>query len=297
MLDYPLLEAVAAVLQTGSFDKAAAMLGLTSSAVSQRVKLLEERMGTALVVRGQPCTGTKAGARIRRHAEEVGLLESSLNTDLGRSADSARALIRIAINADSLATWFVPAMAKTEGRLFDLVIDDEGYSSEWLRRGEVSAAVTANGRPVAGCRSRELGAMRYVATASPAYVARWFPRGVTEESLRNAPAMTFNPKDRLQTEWIARTLKARITPPTHWFPSTQAFIDAALAGLAWGMNPYALVADHLRKGELVPLIADTTLDIPLFWQWSRAVEPTLHDVTETIVSTARAFLLQSRKGG
>lgn len=292
MLDYPLLEAVAAVLQAGSFDKAAAALGLTSSAISQRVKLLEERLGTALVVRGQPCTATKAGARIRRHAEEVGLLEASLNSDLGRDADSARALIRIAINADSLASWFVPAMAKTEGRLFDLVIDDEGTSSEWLRRGEVSAAVTANGRPIAGCRSRELGNMRYVATASPAYMARWFPKGVTEEGLRRAPSMTFNSKDRLQTEWIFRNFGARITPPTHWLPSSQAFIDAALAGIAWGMNPYALVRDHLKRGDLVPLINDTAFDIPLFWQWSRAIESTMQDVTDIVVSTARAFLRQ-----
>lgn len=297
MLDYPLLEAVAAVVHTGSFERAASMLGLTPSAVSQRVKLLEERLGTVLVVRGQPCTATRAGARIRRHAEEVGLLEASLNADLGRPAEAARALLRIAINADSLAIWFIEAMAGIEarggGRLFDLVIDDQDYSAEWLRRGEVSAAVTANGRAVQGCRSRGLGALRYVATASPDYLKRWFPGGVTEEALRIAPAMTFNPKDRLQTEWIFRTLGVRIVPPTHWFPATQAFVDAALAGIAWGMNPMTLVEAHLAAGRLKPLIPDAPLDVPLFWQWSRAVEPTLRDVTETVVNTARKHLLQS----
>ena len=54
MLDYPLLEAVAALDREGSFEGAARALHVTSSAISQRVKLLEERVGTPLVVRGGP---------------------------------------------------------------------------------------------------------------------------------------------------------------------------------------------------------------------------------------------------
>lgn len=291
MIDYPLVEAVAAVLQTGSFERAAAMLGLTPSAISQRVKLLEERLGAVLVVRGTPCTATPSGARIRRHAEEVGLLEHALQADLGRpQAGSPRATVRIAINADSLAIWFVDAMAAIDGRLFDLVLDDQDYSADWLKRGEVSAAVTAYGRPVQGCRSRNLGALRYIATASPAYMARWFPDGVTADALRHAPAMTFGPKDRLQTDWIAHTLGEPVIPPTHWFPATQAFIDAALAGVAWGMNPLSLVSGHLAAGRLQPLIPHRPLDVPLYWQWSRAVGPVLKDITETVIATARRRL-------
>lgn len=290
MIDYPLVNAVAAVLQTGSFDQAAARLGLTPSAVSQRVKLLEERLGAVLVVRGVPCTATAAGARIRRHAEEVGLLEHALQTDLGRGASGARATLRIAINADSLATWFVEAMAGIEGRLFDIVLDDQDYSADWLKRGEVSAVVSAYGRPIQGCRSRKLGTLRYIATASPAYLRRWFADGVTEAALRIAPAMTFSAKDRLQTGWIEQVLGKPIVPPTHWFPATQAFVDAALAGIAWGMNPQALVEDHLAAGRLCPLIPDRPFDVPLYWQWSRAVEPVLKDVTETVVAVARRHL-------
>lgn len=290
MIDYPLVEAVAAVLQTGSFEKAAAQLGLTQPAVSQRVKLLEERLGAVLVVRGQPCTATAAGARIRRHAEEVGLLERGLNADLGMPGGEARASLRVAVNADSLALWFVAAMAKIDGRLFDLVLDDQSHSAEWLRRGEVSAAVTARKLPVQGCRARELGALRYVATASPAFFARWFAGGVTAGALRHAPAMTFSAKDALQTEWIAKATGQRIVPPTHWFPSSQTFVEAALAGIAWGMNPIALVEAHLKAGRLVPLIANKPLDVPLYWQWSRSVEPMLADVTEAVVSSARIAL-------
>jgi LysR family transcriptional regulator (chromosome initiation inhibitor) len=296
MLDYPLVEAVAAVLEAGSFEKAAGTLGLTPSAVSQRVKLLEERVGAVLVVRGQPCTATLAGARIRRHAAEVGLLEQRLGADLGRPlSGEARASVRIAVNADSLATWFVEAMAGIRGRLFDLVIDDQSRSAEWLRRGEVSAAVSARTAPVQGCRSRELGALRYVATASPAFVARWFADGVNAETLRRAPAMTFSVNDELQTGWIRRVTGKRLSPPMNWFPATQAFVEASLAGIAWGMNPLALVAEHLAAGRLVPLIADKPYDVPLYWQWSRAVEPALKDVTDAVVRTARRHLLQRKK--
>lgn len=293
MLDYPLIEAVAAVLRAGSFEKAAVALHLTPSAVSQRVKLLEERLGTMLVVRGAPCTGTEAGRRLMRHAEEVGLLESALRQDLALSAERSASL-RLAVNADSLATWFVAAMAAVEGRLFDLVLDDQDTSAEWLRRGEVSAAVSAHCPPIAGCRSRALGALRYVATASPAFMARWFGAGVTADTLAHAPMLTFNAKDSLQSRWLATILGeagGRITPPTHWLPASQAFIDAAVAGLGWGMNPLMLVQDHLAAGRLIELIPAAPLDVPLYWRWSRAVEPVLADVTAAVLRTAHQHLL------
>ena len=292
MLDYALLAAVAAVVRTGSFDKAAQDLHVTPSAVSQRVKLLEERMGTILVVRGQPCTATAAGGRLCRHAEEVRLLEHALDADLGGALPATgRPTFRIAVNADSLATWFVDAMARVDDGLFDLVLDDQDHSADWLRRGEVAAAVTASGRPVQGCDHHPLGALRYIATASPDFVARWFPEGVDEPALRQAPGLTFNTKDALQSAWVAGLLGRRITMPTHWLPSTQAFIDAALAGIGWGMNPEPLVAPHLAAGRLVALLPDRPLDVPLHWQWSRLVAPALQQVNRSVFDTARRRLV------
>jgi LysR family transcriptional regulator (chromosome initiation inhibitor) len=261
--------------------------------VSQRVKLLEERLGTILVVRGVPCTGTPAGQRLCQHVEQVSLLESELRHELpGIQHAGPPVTVRIAVNADSLATWFVTAMAETQDCLFDLVLDDQEHSADWLRRGEVLAAVTASAKPVQGCDSTPLGALRYIATASPAFVRRYLPEGLDDASLARAPRLTFNSKDRLQTRWTRQAFGTEIASPTHWLPSSQAFIDAALAGLGWGMNPERLVAGHLRDGRLVALVPDQPLDVPLFWQRSRIASSTLADITRAVLSTARAMLQQ-----
>lgn len=294
MLDYALLAALAAVVRTGSFERAAQQLHVTPSAVSQRVKLLEERLGTILVVRGSPCTGTAAGRRLCQHVERVALLESELQADLpGAQASGPPVTLRIAANADSLATWLIGAMAEAGDCLFDLVLDDQDHSADWLRRGEVLAAVTGSAKAVQGCDIHPLGALRYVATASPAFVARWFPAGLDEAGLARAPRLTFNSKDRLQALWTRQAIGSDVAAPTHWLPSSQAFVDAALAGLGWGMNPEMVVAEHLRTGRLVALAPGLPLDVPLYWQRSRMASSTLAAVTRAVVARARATLRQA----
>lgn len=292
MLDYAHLSALAAVVRTGSFERAAQQLNVTPSAVSQRVKLLEERMGVVLVVRGQPCTATAAGRRLCQHVEQVALLESSLRRSLpGLQPDGRPVTLRIAVNADSLATWFIAAMAKTDGCLFDLVLDDQDHSAEWLRRGEVVAAVTAHGTPIQGCDCHPLGALRYIATASPDFFERWFAGGLDEASAARAPCLIFNQKDRLQSLWLRQVLGTEVHPPLHWLPASQAFVDAALAGIGWGMNPEVLAGAHLRAGRLVALRPERPLDVPLYWQQSRIVSGLLRDVTRAVMQAAGAVLV------
>lgn len=278
MFTDPLLAALTAIHRRGSFDLAAASLGVTPSAISQRLKSLEERMGCVLIRRGQPCSATAPGLRLIRHHDEVALLQSQLSADLPQ-LDAGPATIRIAVNADSLATWVIPALAATDGMLFDLVIDDQDHSQDWLKRGEVSAAITSHPGPLQGCDTIPLGALRYFATASPGYMARWMPEGATKDAVSRAPALTFSDKDRLQKDWINRHVGAGISFPTHRLASSQGFVDAAIAGLGWGLNPEPLVADYLTAGDLVTLIPDAALDVPLFWQFSRLSAPSLAPLT------------------
>ncbi|PRY22594.1 LysR family transcriptional regulator [Aliiruegeria haliotis] len=294
-IDTAQLAALAEVIRTGSFDRAAGALHVTPSAISQRIKSLEERLGTVLVRRGQPCIGTEAGLRLYRHAEEVALLEQALSVDIGPIAGTAgHHAVRIASNADSLATWLPPALAAAAGDapglLFDLTLDDQDHSADWLRRGEVVAAVTAHAAPVQGCDSTALGALRYIATASPAYMRTHFPDGVTPEALAEAPVMTFDRKDQLQARWLQMKGGRKLSPPSHFLPSTQAFVDAALAGLGWGMNPEPLVQGHIAAGRLVPLDPTLPLDTPLHWQVSRIAAPALAPLTGAIRQAARTVL-------
>lgn len=290
MLDPAQLAALAAVHRRGAFDLAAAELHVTPSAISQRIKALEEQTGTLLIRRGQPCRATEPGLRLIRHHDEIALLERTLAQDLGLTP--TRTTLRIAVNADSLATWVIPALAQTEGLLFDLVIDDQEVSQDWLRRGEVVAAITAHPGPLQGCDTLPLGSLRYRATAAPAFRDRWFPNGVTAAALALAPTITFSDADRLQDAWVERQTGKRGALPTHRMASSQGFVDACLTGLGWGMNPEPLIAPHLTSGALVELVPDTALDVALHWQFTRLAAPALAPVTEAVRQAARTALVQ-----
>ena len=286
------LAALAAVLRTGSFEQAAAALSVTPSAISQRIKALEERVGTALILRASPCTGTPAGLRLSKHAEDVALLEAQVGRELSLAPRDAAGRLRLAVNADSLATWFIPALAEVPDVLFELVIDDQDHSADWLRRGDVSAAVTATGKAVSGCDVHPLGALRYVACASPDYMARWFPDGPTAEALSQAPCLTFNAKDALQRTWIEAATGQKVNAPVHYLPSAHGFLDAIRCGLGWGMLPETMAKGPLRNGRVVALNAALPLDVTLDWQVSRILATALAPVTTAIRAAARTGLQQ-----
>ena len=296
MLDYAAAQAVAMVVRTGSFEGAARALSVTPSAISQRVRNLENRVGAVLIERGTPCRATETGVWLCRHLEQVSLLEAGLREHLpGLQRETAQAAtISIATNADSLGTWFLPALTRfgtRSGCLVNVVVDDEDHTTDWLHSGRVTAAVTATAKPVQGCAVRPLGHLRYVATASPEYLKRHFPAGVTAEALCRAPALTFNLKDRLQHAWIAQVLGHGVNFPTHWLPSTHAFVDGAVAGLGWGLNPLMLVDAHLAAGRLIELVPGARLDRPLYWQINRISAPQLSDLTCAVVAAAREALV------
>ena len=295
MLDYAALAALAAVVREGSFERAAQALFVTPSAVSQRIRSLEERLGCALVVRGQPCRATDAGRRLCQHVDRVRLLEHELQGTLPALAPQglARVALPIAVNADSLATWFAPAVAAFAADapvLVELAVDDQDHTAAWLRSGVVLAAVTGTARPPAGFNSRPLGAMRYVAAASPAYVARHFASGVGAGSLAQAPSLAFNNKDDLQARWVRRLCHRDVELPRHAVPSAHAFVAAALAGMGWGLHPQVLVAPHLAQGTLVELVPGAVLDVPLHWQHARAASSLIEGLSRQIVAAAARHL-------
>lgn len=293
MIDPLHLQALAAVHRRGSFGGAAAELHLTQSAVSQRIKALEDQIGSVLLVRGTPCVATQAGETLIGHFDRLMLMESAVRRDLGQGAEG-QSTLRIAVNADSLATWFLPALQAVEGVLFDIVIDDEDVSLDWLKRGEVAAVVTAHARPLQGCESVPLGRLRYLATASPDYMRRWMPVGVTAQALTKAPALRFSDKDKLQERWVAQNFDGAVRArslPCHRIGSSQGFVEACVLGLGWALNPAFLVAEHLAEGRLVHLDAGAPHDAPLYWQFNRLTAEALAPMTAAVRKAAAQVLL------
>ncbi|WP_426116388.1 LysR family transcriptional regulator ArgP [Massilia sp. PWRC2] len=297
MLDYASLAALAAVVREGSFERAARALHVTPSAVSQRIRLLEEQVGCALVVRAQPCYATETGRRLCQHVDRVRLLEHELHGALPTLAvDAGGPLLvplPVVVNADSLATWFAPAMTRFAAAapvLMDVAVDDQEHTAQWLRSGKVLAAVTASAQAAAGCNSRPLGAMRYLAAASPGFIQRYFSHGIDASSLALAPSLMFNSKDELQAQWVQRLCQRHVQLPRHTLPSPQAFVMAAVAGMGWGLHAQALIVDQLAQGTLVELVAALPLDVPLYWQQARAASILLDGLTSEVLAAAGALI-------
>lgn len=295
MLDYASLSALAAVIREGSFERAARALHVTPSAISQRIRQLEEKVGCALVIRGQPCVATEAGQRLCHHVDRVRLLEQELHAALPNigDGDGARVALPIAVSADSLATWLGPVIAAYGASapvLMEVTVDDQDHTGDWLRSGAVLAAVTGSSRAAAGCDITALGSMRYVAAASPLFMERFFAGGVDAASLAQAPSLVFNAKDGLQEQWVQRLCGEHVALPRHCLPSPQAFVIAALAGMGWGMHAESLIAPHLMDGTLVELVSASALDVPLYWQATRAASSVLDGLNRAVLDAARTSL-------
>jgi LysR family transcriptional regulator (chromosome initiation inhibitor) len=295
MSDLPLdqVRTLLAVVDEQSFDAAAAVLHVTPSAVSQRVKALEQRTGRVLLLRTKPVRLTESGKVVVRFARSLAQLEQDALGELGFGEEGTRTL-SIAVNADSLATWFLPTLAAVPEHLgicFDLQREDQDHTSALLREGLVMAAVTAAPQPVQGCTSRRLGRMRYRAMASPEFVERHLTGVPLPQLLPTAPVIAFDRKDDLQDRFLrALTRRRSFTMVRHHIPASESFTDAVTAGLGWGMVPEAQAAQ--RGDALVDLAPERPLDVPLHWQQWKLDSPGLAAVAEAIAKGAKTALRQ-----
>lgn len=299
MLDYKLLQASAEVIAHGSFEKAARELGLTQSAISQRVKLLEERLGQPLIIRAKPIAPTAAGKRLLAHYQSVRLLEQELFTELP-DIQSERGFgeVAMAVNADSLATWFVDVPKRLFdqlGLLVHLSVGDESHNHEALQDGTVLGAVSMRATPIQGCRVRSLGVMRYILVVSPEFNERYFRNGVTAAALRACPAVNFSRHDELQNQFLKHYFG--LNPgefPAHMVPSSQGFVTVAEQGIAYAVVEQHQAEEALKAGRLVQP-CDHVIDRPLYWHHKTMQSRLLDQVNEIVLAEARRFLPQIAK--
>jgi LysR family transcriptional regulator, chromosome initiation inhibitor len=281
------LEALSASVAEGTFEAAARSLHVTPSAVSQRIKTLETTVGRVLVTRSKPIQPTESGQTLLRVARQVQALMTEAGDEFEADPTTGAAVISVAVNADSLATWFLPALAAVGSSLrFDLRRVDQDQTASLLRDGTVMAAVTTQREPVPGCTVQRLGRMRYRPRASPSFVATWFPQGVTVAALAQAPLVVFDREDRLQDSYLRRRSRRRLEPPRHFVPGSGEFARAIGLGIGWGM-----VSDlQSTDGKLVELDAEGQIDVALYWQQWRLRTKALDRVTEAVRQAAADWL-------
>lgn len=300
--DLPQLRALAAVVDHGSLEAAARALSVTPSAVSQRLKALERTVGAVLLRRTRPVRVTAQGEPVLRFARQVDLLAADAELaaqDAGAAGPvggtTSRPTLRLAVNADSLATWVLPALAPLSADV-DLVFvrEDQDHTAEVLRTGDATAAVTSVSTPVQGCTVTPLGAMRYLPMASPAFARRHFPEGLTTASLAVAPVVVFDDRDRLQHR-LLEDWGVRSAPPSHVVPASAEFVTAVRLGYGWGMVPELQVPTWTAADAVVLTTPDgapsPAIDVTLFWQqWS--LRTATLDAVASAVRTAAADALR-----
>ena len=267
------LECLAAIVEEGGFERAAVRLSITQSAVSQRLRSLEAQAGTVLLVRSRPLKATTAGRLLIKHALQMRLLRSDLDNDLQDLAPGSHATreedrIAIAVNADSIATWALEALGPLVrgGLPLEIIADDQNFTHEWLRQGQVLGCVTTLKQALRGCKVLPLGAMHYVAVAAPAYAHTHCPQGVQASNFRQLAFVAFNRKDELQAQFVARALGLRrVAVVQRFVPSSEGQVRAALDGWGASVVPLLQVQGMLERGELVNIAPQTSLPVNLYW--------------------------------
>jgi LysR family transcriptional regulator, chromosome initiation inhibitor len=280
-LDAVQLATFQAVIAEGSFEAAARALHVTPSAVSQRIKALEQDVGQVLVRRAKPAAPTGAGQALVRYAGQVALLEREALAAARGALAGSRVRISVVVNADSLHTWFLPVLTRVPDVLFDVHQDDQEYTADLLRAGTAMAAVTAQHVAVQGCRVERLGAMRYLAVAAPGFDAG---------DLAAAPVILLNRKDQLQHRFLTALTRRRLDPPVHYVPAAAAFVDAVRLGLGWALVPEQIARADIDAGRVVELTPGRHLDVPLYWQYWRMQSEVLTALTEAVKAVAAEVL-------
>ncbi|MEU4344342.1 LysR family transcriptional regulator ArgP [Nocardia sp. NPDC023852] len=282
------LRALDAAITEGTFDAAARRLSVTPSAISQRIKTLEDAAGRILVRRTKPVRATESGLAVLRLARQIELLAGDTARELGDELSKGPTRVPIAVNADSLETWVMSALGRgPSGVCFEIHREDEEHTTGLLRDGTVMAAITATARPVQGCKVERLGAMRYRPVASPEFARTWFGDGATTAgAYAAAPVVLFDRKDDLQDRLLRRRSRKPLDPPRHYVPSSTGFAAAVRLGLGWGMLPDLQTEDDLAAGRLVPIDPGVVIDVPLYWQQWRVHSPALSAVAATIADAA-----------
>jgi len=299
MFDYPLLEVLLAVERERNFERTALNLGFSKSYVSQRLRLLEERLGGVVVCR-DTVTTTHFGNTLCRHLENVQLMEQEFlaeNTHLFKAVHPEPVIIKVGVCDDSLASWFktvISTLSSKSNRYFlDLVVRDPATTVQDMIDGRIHCALSLSKSPIPSFDSFYLGEHQYRATASPNFINKYFPHGVTSDALSRAPAMRCTDDETMLQNWISDVLGASRIAPVNVLPSAHGILNMCLDGKVWAMTSCLLTRKHLESGELVELLPCSSLTSELHWHINKFTTRTLHDLTEAVLGAAQCLSVRN----
>lgn len=303
MLDREQLETFARVAEEQSFDKAAPLLNVSKGAVSQRVKALEESLGTVLLRRDKPITPTPAGEKLLRYVNSLRMHEASVVREIVPEPEQeAPVALAIAVNADSLATWFPQALWEIllQRRVaLEVVAEDQEHTALRLSRGEVVGCISTKQEPDVGFQAEALGQMEYRCYASVDFAKQFFPHGLTLESAIAAPAVLFNKKDSLHEDFFMARFGVHVHRFTrHYLPSPLTLLEGIAVGVGYGLIPQRQASPMAIAGTLVDLAPGTPVQVPLYWHHWEDEPPATRQITQTVVAHAtRALTPFTSQGG
>ncbi|HHF3071481.1 TPA: LysR family transcriptional regulator ArgP [Vibrio diabolicus] len=295
-LDYKWIEALDAVVYQGSFERAAEHLFVSQSAISQRIKQLEKFLAQPVLVRSQPPKPTPIGKKLLGLYRRVRLLEHEILPELKNDTSTRPVQLSLATNADSLATWLLPALQdvmKQRQVELKLTIYGESRSIEKLKSGEVTGAISLESQPISGCRADYLGRVDYVCVASPEFYQRYFAQGVNNQTLAKAPAVSYDQYDDLHKTFL--TEHFNVSPDSvihHNISSSEAFLKVALAGVAYCLIPRLQITDELERGALVDVTPGFLMSHRIYWHHWQLETGVLQEISHAIVGYAQRHLPQ-----
>ncbi|MGQ3003176.1 MAG: HTH-type transcriptional regulator ArgP [Hydrogenophaga sp.] len=297
MLNREQLETFASVVEHGSFDRAAAVLNVTKGAVSQRIKALEDSLSNVLLVRAKPVVPTSSGETLMRHVKMLRLIEEAVLTDLVPTSCEKKAVpVAIAVNADSLATWFSQALwriLETKRIALELVIDDQDHTMERLIKGEVIGCISTKSDAMPGFVAEPLGHMEYRCYATPQFSARHFPNGLGLQAVLDAPAVLFNRKDSLHDDFLEKVFGFQVARYVkHYLPAPNTLREAILRGAGYGLLPAEQAKGDVETSTLIELTPGQVMKVVLYWHRWEVEPPVFQEMTRVVVNAARATLAQ-----
>jgi LysR family transcriptional regulator for bpeEF and oprC len=249
------------VAETRSFTEAAKRLGLTSSAVSKAITRLEQELNVRLLQRTTRSVGlTNDGASFFEHCVQVLAQIEDAENALNRATSSPHGRLRVHMPVGFGRRVIVPALSRFIQQNPDLVLDAElSDRSVDLAYEGIDAAVHIGELADARLIARKLCNLRFVACASPEYLARHgTPKTPEELDQHHCLAYVLMHTGRYRDWQFVKDGKAypKSVSGRLNINNAESLLEAACSGLGIAMISNFIAADAIRDGRLRCVLTD-----------------------------------------